>query len=95
MATRLAASDDAIQILGEFRQSKVAHMNFEALRAGRIGLPKGDVAPQSRLNREAPMVPNVFFDESFKLPIYGGADFQWNALVRTTVEFRASIIRVE
>jgi hypothetical protein len=53
MASRLAACDDAIQILGEFRQSQVAHTNFEALRTGRIGLPKCDVAPQSRLNTES------------------------------------------
>jgi len=87
--------DHTFQIFGEAVQRDVAHLDLKTLGACLVRLTKGDVTPQRGFDREALVIPNVVFDEGFKLFVHNGPDFQRNTLIRAVVQLRASIIGIE
>ena len=85
----------SLQVLTEIAQRYVQHVKLEALYPRLIHLAKSDIAAKRGFDREADTPLDVVDYELLEFPVDGGARFERNALVRSTVELGAAVVGIE
>ena len=76
-------------------ESNEGHGNVKSLLVRHCRLPEGDGSSQSRLESEVFAFSDMGIDELFELAVGGGADFLGDTTIKTAIELRGTVVRVE